>query len=678
MYLKQKKIYTTKCFYKKSECIFSSDFETVVIDGKHYVYAIGVFWGAGTYKYFYIEKTSKKKTFIKKSYNLIKEYLDFLMLNVKKKSKSYIYFHNLKRFDGVFILDVIERYELYNTYKVDTLIRNNIIYKISINNLIFLDTMHLLNRSLNDVSLLLFNEQKYDFDITKIKSFSDCFLYKSYVLKYLFRDVELLYKIVLSLRERFNNLYNLDILKHFTISNISLNIFRGFYFDEKQFPIYITKGYSLDFIRESYMGGLCNVLVPYMEKGYYYDINSLYPYIMSISELPVGKGFFFEVTESCLPYFFGFAQCLVFIPEHLNPSPLSIKVGKFLRSYVGFLKGVWFSKEINYAVSLGCKVLKVYKFLQYPDKKVIFKPFVKDLYKKKKESDNLVDRELYKLILNSLYGRFGIKRTTEKTLFVKEEEEFIYNSICDVNNYTNSTNYRTVSLNFETAYDFFSEYEKGNINVSKENYDKIESLYRRFLLDSKSGFSSIQIASSISAYSRIYLLKEIYHQKKKGNTIFYYDTDSLFLKNKLEKKKVHMDEIGKFKLVDTIQEGIFIAPKTYLYNTNEDRVKFAFKGLDEKKSKLKKIEEYKKYLKKDHEDFFLEYDADITTKLNTLSIQSTKKIFNTDFNTEKYKKIYDKNNIWTCTEPKFIDMRDESEAFSFRKYDKEFKKKNEK
>ena len=119
------------------------------------------------------------------------------MLNVKKKSKSYIYFHNLKRFDGVFILDVIERYELYNTYKVDTLIRNNIIYKISINNLIFLDTMHLLNRSLNDVSLLLFNEQKYDFDITKIKSFSDCFLYKSYVLKYLFRDVELLYKIVL-------------------------------------------------------------------------------------------------------------------------------------------------------------------------------------------------------------------------------------------------------------------------------------------------------------------------------------------------------------------------------------------------------------------------------------------------------------------------------------------------
>ena len=43
MYLKQKKIYTTKCFYKKSECIFSSDFETVVIDGKHYVYAIGVF-----------------------------------------------------------------------------------------------------------------------------------------------------------------------------------------------------------------------------------------------------------------------------------------------------------------------------------------------------------------------------------------------------------------------------------------------------------------------------------------------------------------------------------------------------------------------------------------------------------------------------------------------------------
>ena len=61
---------------------------------------------------------------------------------------------------------------------------------------------------------------------------------------------------------------------HFLSDNINISNIRGevFYF-----------------IKESYTGGAVDAYMPYGKKVYYYDVNSLYPYIMSSNPMPVGS-----------------------------------------------------------------------------------------------------------------------------------------------------------------------------------------------------------------------------------------------------------------------------------------------------------------------------------------------------------------------------------------------------
>jgi len=43
------------------------------------------------------------------------------------------------------------------------------------------------------------------------------------------------------------------------------------------------------FIRRGYFGGHTDVYKPKGENLYYYDVNSLYPYVMKIYPMPIGK-----------------------------------------------------------------------------------------------------------------------------------------------------------------------------------------------------------------------------------------------------------------------------------------------------------------------------------------------------------------------------------------------------
>nr|YP_010044429.1 DNA polymerase [Trametes coccinea]QPF23670.1 DNA polymerase [Trametes coccinea] len=55
------------------------------------------------------------------------------------------------------------------------------------------------------------------------------------------------------------------------------------------FEIPVINGERYDFIKNSYYGGAVDIYKPYGRHLYWYDVNSLYPYIMRNYPLPVGQ-----------------------------------------------------------------------------------------------------------------------------------------------------------------------------------------------------------------------------------------------------------------------------------------------------------------------------------------------------------------------------------------------------
>ena len=80
--------------------------------------------------------------------------------------------------------------------------------------------------------------------------------------------------------------YKVDITTCLTLSSLAMTIYRTCYYDPITFPIYIPSRNADMFIRSGYYGGHSDVYKPYGENLYYYDVNSLYPYIMKTYPIP--------------------------------------------------------------------------------------------------------------------------------------------------------------------------------------------------------------------------------------------------------------------------------------------------------------------------------------------------------------------------------------------------------
>jgi len=80
--------------------------------------------------------------------------------------------------------------------------------------------------------------------------------------------------------------YKVDIENCMTLSSLAMNIYRMNYYDPNLFPIHIPSRNEDRFIRRGYYGGHADTYKPYGENLYYYDVNSLYPYIMKTFPMP--------------------------------------------------------------------------------------------------------------------------------------------------------------------------------------------------------------------------------------------------------------------------------------------------------------------------------------------------------------------------------------------------------
>jgi hypothetical protein len=203
-------------------------------------------------------------------------------------------------------------------------------------------------------------------------------------------------------------------------------------------------------------------------------------------------------------------------------------------------------------------VLEGYKF----EKAVIFKNYVDFLFNLRQQYLKSHPLNLIaKILLNSLYGRFGMHQISIcYEIILKEDFNKIENkeNIFDL---IELEDYILIGLNCEM--------DENNTNIS------------------------IGVASAISAYSRIHMtqFKNNPHIK-----LYYTDTDSIFTDSKIDPSYIDEKILGKLKLEYFCEEAVFLGPKTYCLKTNKGLIT-KVKGL--KNTDNLTIQDFKDLLKKD-------------------------------------------------------------------------------
>ncbi|XP_055814596.1 DNA polymerase-like [Solanum dulcamara] len=453
-----------------------------------------------------------------------------------------IYFHNLGRFDGLFLLK-----HLTSNWKgeVRTIMRNNRIYEISVKSgkrvlFRFRDSLNMLRGTLDSLSKNLCPElgHKGFVDHKKV-TLQNLESMREELIDYLRKDVLLLGGVMQKAQKRIWDQLEVDIEKKLSLSALALYLFRQKFYEPDKWPIYIPNPNEDRFLREGYYGGHVDTYIPVGEKLHYYDVNSLYPFVMKENIMPTGRPVWHgDLRERDIDSLFGFIRAYVicprtknfkrpFLPYRMEDRTLVFPTGKFV--------GVYFSEELKYAKKIGYTVVPMSGYLFEKGEGSPFKDFVSSLSEKRKEAKkegNVAMDYVYKILMNSLYGRFGINPESTTT------------EICD------DARLRVLVQTCEKF--IYSEPLRQNLNlvayIKNTNPTSGEWRYKKN--------AAVQLSAAITAYARIYLYPYISREDA-----YYTDTDSVVVKHPLPCDVLSPFEIGKLKLEDEIEKARKQAPQ---------------------------------------------------------------------------------------------------------------------
>lgn len=572
-------------------------------------------------------KKRKYSVYYSDEYNIIKESLDIIYNNIKKKIVFYI--HNIQ-FDGFIILDSISKYD---EYKVDILIKNNSIYYISIKKnkieIIFKCSYKILPSSLKKISkgFNLIEKMPFPYKFANLKNINYIgeipseyffnnyleytifkeknifFNFKEYSIKYCSNDVLItisFIKIIKNIISKFN--INLDNV--YSAPSLSLKIFNN-HFNNNRICLN-TKNYFDSFIRPSYFGGRCEVYGnPYEnEKVFHFDFSGMYAQCMSQKVCFGDYKIIQKPTSIDLPGFYWIKwksvdNYLPILPHHNK------KNGKLMFTN-GILEGCYWFEEINEFLENSGELLEIKSCLVFNNYDYVFKEFI-DYFTEIREMGE--SHKIFgKLMINSLYGRLGMSDLDNYSFLIKEEDLDNYNnlniiSIKKINN--------LILLNVEIDNKLKNELFNINKKIKK----------------------NISIASSITSKSRIKLYRAQKDVINNNGRILYSDTDSIFAaykKNVLNEK--HGEIFWDGSKNDTfIKDAVFISPKSYslLYENDSEITKI--KGFEQNSVNFNEIKE----------NFYNNYDNLILENLKFIDKKNMKlyeKKCNKILNLQKYDK----------------------------------------
>lgn len=135
--------------------------------------------------------------------------------------------------------------------------------------------------------------------------------FKLEALKYLKDDLLSLFQVIKEANHTMFIHFNICITDALTISGLANKIFRRYYYIKEVIPLVNIKKIYED-IKQSYYGGGTEIYIPYGKDLYYYDVNSLYPYV-ALNALPGVKCTYIEFfnTTKDIDDLFGFYYCKI-------------------------------------------------------------------------------------------------------------------------------------------------------------------------------------------------------------------------------------------------------------------------------------------------------------------------------------------------------------------------------
>jgi hypothetical protein len=364
------------------------------------------------------------------------------------------------------------------------------------------------------------------------------------ISKYCRKDTEILTNIVLSWFD-FITIHNLGKFSY-TRASQAFNGFRHRFMEQK---IYIPKQKHLrEFEQQAYYGARteCFRIGEFKGKQFsYLDFNSLYPHVMKSKKYPVKAVSIEENPDipSIIPllgrYCF-LAECEVITDIPIYP----IKYRGKLIFPIGRLKVFLCTEGLTQAIRRN-HLIRIIKIVVY-EQADIFSKYVDYWYKYKlqyKRDKNEIYYKIVKLLLNSLYGKFG--------MFVPITLE---RKTIEFDGY-----FREIAFHSETK-------ERG-IHTKLMNRD-IWQFGRKL-----SGTSFCAISSHVTEYGRFLLWNMIERVGMKN--VYYVDTDSIVIPSKkVRRLRKHIDDekLGYLSLEKEFDYMKLLAPKDYIMG-KEHRLK---------------------------------------------------------------------------------------------------------
>ena len=371
--------------------------------------------------------------------------------------------------------------------------------------------------------------------------------------------------------------------------------------------------------RDALMGGRTNGIKLHHiasddEAIRYYDVKSLYPFVNTTKSYPVGHPTVhvsnFGSLDTAHVRFKGLFKCAILPPQNLYIPLLGYKSdGKLTfplcRTCVDTsttncehsdmeraLVGTWTCVEICKAVNLGYKLLQIYEVWEWDEwKEDMFADYMKTFFKVKEEAsgwppecvsdadkqayismikeregitletDKVVKnpglRQVAKLCLNNLWGRFAMRNNMLRVKYVETPEEFF-------------------SLLTDTSLIV------KHVHILGDRIARVDFTYHDdFIEEGKS--VNVVIAAYTTAYARLELYR--YLEQLQERTL-YFDTDSiLFVGPRNPNDEMIKTGDGLGELTDELPPNTFIkefvcaGPKNYAYQLNNGSCKVVVKGI---------------------------------------------------------------------------------------------------
>jgi hypothetical protein len=277
---------------------------------------------------------------------------------------------------------------------------------------------------------------------------------------------------------------------------------------------------ALDLARSAYMGGRTEAFYIGEKTGDFYlmDVNSMYPFVMAINDYPtVLRSVYSRVNLADLPGML--RSSLVVGDVTVNTTepcyPLQSKLG--LLFPVGEFRTHLATPELKLALDSQC-IQQIHRLALY-EHAPLFEQYVNTLYKLRqgyKVEGNHAFNYLCKLMLNSLYGKFGQR-----------------GRIFSDDSHTDSQDVKS-----------WEEWDADTHIFVK--YRQFGGLVQTYKNEGESFNSSPAIAAHVTAYARMWLWQLICQAAREH--VFYCDTDSLVV------DKVGYDALAPFYLGNDLGE----------------------------------------------------------------------------------------------------------------------------